>query len=300
MHIQTMNAHIGSKDDLNRKDMIFEPKYDGIRALCYVNKSMKFISRNGIDRTAKHPEFQQFRKKIKAHTCILDGEIVAYDKNGRPDFSLLQRGGGKLEFVVFDILMKEGKILTALPLTERKKILAQTVTNGMKLKRVVSYRDGKKLWRRIVPRGFEGVMAKTTDGHYYPGKRSFVWLKIKALQTVDCVIVGYTQKKRLLSSLVVALYDRKGELHYIGHVGTGFSEETVASLHKKLSKIKIQKKPIANDPVRLEHIQWISPRYVAEVSYLEFTRHKRLRAPAFERLRSDKKPKECTFSAQAR
>lgn len=295
-----MNARIGGKETLERDDMIFEPKLDGIRALCYVNGDMRFISRNNVDRTAKHQDFQ-FRANIKAKSAILDGEIVAYDKKGRPDFSLLMRGGGKREFVVFDILMKNGKKLTSLPLSERQKILKQTIVNGKKLKRVVAKKDGTKLWKTIIKKNLEGVMAKEIDGTYHEGKRSPTWLKVKAIQTIDCVVIGYTQKKREISSLVLALYNDEGRLEYIGHVGTGFSELEIEKLYSKFSKIKAKRKvAVEGVPKNLKNVQWIRPKYVAEVEYLEFTRHGRLRAPAFVRLRSDKKAKECTFQEQTK
>ena len=299
MKLKPMNAHIGSKEALTRKDMIFEIKLDGIRALCYVNGKLRFISRNDVDRTSKHPEFD-FRKNIKAKTAILDGEIVAYDKKGRSDFSLLQRGGGRTEFVVFDILMKNGKILTALPLSERLKILKSTVKKGPKIRLSVPKKDGLKLWRYVKKHNLEGVMAKETNGTYHEGQRSYTWLKVKTIQTIDCVVVGYTQKKRLLSSLVLGLYDDEEKLHYIGHVGTGFSEEEIKKLYAKFSKIKAKKKYVVDVPKSIHGVQWIRPKYVAEIEYLEFTRHNRLRAPAFVRLRTDKKPKECTFEEQTK
>lgn len=295
-----MNAHIGSQEDLTREGMIFEPKLDGIRALCYVNKEMKFISRNGVNRTAKHPEFT-FRKNIKAKECVLDGEIVAYDKKGRPDFSLLQRGGGRTEFVVFDILEKDGKKLTGLPLKERQSILKKTVVNGPRIKKIVSRKDGKKLYALMKKKNFEGVMAKEIDGTYHQGRRSYTWLKVKMIDTIDCIVIGYVQKKRILSSLVLGLYDSKKELHYIGHVGTGFNKTEIEQLYAKLSKIKVKRTlNVKNVPKSLRNIIWVCPKYVAEIKYLEFTRHKRLRATSYVRLRSDKKPKECTFTQQTK
>ena len=181
--MKPMNARIGSQEDLKNQAYVFEPKYDGIRALCIVNKGMKFISRNGVDRTKKHSDFK-FRSNIKAKSCILDGEIVAYDKKGRPDFSLLQRGDGKTEFVVFDILQKDGKNLTSLPLKERKNILKETVVNGAKLKKVSSFKGGKKLWQKMKKKGYEGVIAKEIGGTYRSGRRSSTWFKIKMIDSI--------------------------------------------------------------------------------------------------------------------
>lgn len=298
--MKVMNARIGTKEDLSRHDMIFEPKYDGVRALCVVGKNMKFITRNGIDRTSKNPEFS-FRKNIKARTCILDGEIVAYDKKGRPDFSLLQQGEGKTEYVVFDILKKDGKDLTHLPLSERQKILKTTVVNGGKLKRITSTTHGKKLWQQMKKKNYEGVMAKEKEGLYYPGTRNATWLKVKMIDSIDCIIIGYVQKKRLVSSLVLGLYDAQKELHYIGHVGTGFDQEEIKKLHTKLLPTKAKRTLLVqNVPKTIKGVIWVRPKYVAEIKYLEFTRHKRLRATSYVRLRLDKKPAECTFAEQTK
>lgn len=298
--MKVMNARIGTKEDLSRHDMIFEPKYDGVRAFCVVGKNMKFITRNGIDRTSKNPEFA-FRKNIKAKTCILDGEIVAYDKKGRPDFSLLQQGEGKTEYVVFDILKKDGKNLTQLPLSERQKILKATVVNGGKLKRIISTTQGKKLWQQMKKKNYEGVMAKEKEGLYYPGDRSATWLKIKMIDSIDCIIIGYVQKKRLISSLVLGLYDSKKDLHYIGHVGTGFDQKEIKNLYAKLARIKAKRALLVqNVPKTITEVIWVRPKYVAEIKYLEFTRHKRLRATSYVRLRLDKKPAECTFAEQTK
>src|SRR5438094_10557265 len=117
--VKAMNAHVGTPALLDDPHYIFEPKLDGIRALCYVNKTKHFISRNDLDLTSNYPEFD-FRKAIKARSAILDGEIVAYDKEGHPSFAELQ-AGTKAYYVIFDVLMKNGKLLIDLPLHERKK-----------------------------------------------------------------------------------------------------------------------------------------------------------------------------------
>ena len=294
MKIAAMNAHMGSLKDLNNPDSIYEPKLDGIRALCYVNKDVKFISRNDIDLTARFPELQ-VGTAIIAKSCILDGEIVAYDNHGNPNFTALQEGNNT-NYIVFDILMKDGKSLVHLPLHERKKILEKTVKDTDTIKKIVFTTDGKKLWKLMLKHKMEGVMTKLINAHYYPGKRSKVWLKVKFTNTLDAVIVGYTVGKRAIASLALAVYNAQGKLQYIGNVGTGFSEELIKDLHKQLLPLETNKKPVPEVPGK--DIIWVKPKLVCERKFAEFTRFSIMRSPVFLRLRFDKKPRQCTLKDQ--
>lgn len=305
-----MLARVGTKDDLNHKNYIYEPKLDGVRAICDCTKNaVTLISRNDIDITARYPELD-IRKYINASSAVLDGEIVVFDKNGRPSFQLLQgrdllENTEKIEgmnnklpvtYIVFDILMKDGKSLIHLPLLERKKILAATVKDVPDLFEVIPYtHDGPRLWRIMMHHKYEGVMAKIENGLYYPGQRQRVWLKIKPVQTIEAIIIGYTAERRAISALALGIYE-KGVLRYLGKVGTGFNEESIAKLHTILSKIKRVSPPCPAPD--LKDITWVSPRYVGEFKYLEITREKRLRVPVFLHLRKDKGPKECTLESQ--
>lgn len=292
--LAVMNARIGSMKDLDKQGYIFEPKLDGYRALCYVNGDVFFISRNDIDLTQKYPELS-FRESIHAKSCVLDGEIIAYDENNRPNFEYLQQGY-PTTYIVFDILMLNGKLLTDKPLIERKKILSEIVKPAPHLDVVFFTKDGHALWNEIKKRNLEGIMAKEELGKYYPGLRSGTWLKIKALPTADCVIIGYTSGNRPVSSLALGLYDAQGNLHYIGKVGTGFSEQFLDDFYNYAMMIKANKNPTV-DHVK-EKITWLKPVLVCEVKYLEFTRDQALRAPVFLRMRFDKKAEDCTIEDQ--
>lgn len=289
-----MNAHIGDKSLLERTDYIFEPKLDGIRALCYVNKTMRFVSRN--NKELDYPELHQ-RSAIKAKQAILDGEVIAFDQHGVPSFNALQLGGTPY-YAVFDILMKDNEVLVNKPIEERKKILHKTVKQTTHINLIPFTDDGKKMWREIKKKQLEGVMAKLKGSRYYPGIRSYVWLKIKERNTIDCIIIGYTKEKRAVSSLALALYDDKKKLRYIGKTGTGFSQETIDMLAAKFKKLKKIENPFADLKVR--GIIWIEPKLVAEIKYVQITPYGMLRISAFVRLRPDKKPEECTVKEQLR
>ncbi len=296
MKFDVMNAKIGDVNDLKNREYIFEPKLDGYRALCYVNTNLKFISRNQKDLTDKDPELD-VRHNIKAKSAILDGEIVAFDNKGRPSFQALQRSKPAV-YIVFDILMKNGKSLSALPLLERKKILDQTVVDGDEIEKIIFVEDGKALYKVAQKSGYEGVMAKVKDGLYYPGKRSGLWLKIKFFTTIDCVIVGYSKGKRVVASLALGLYDDEGKLHYIGSVGTGFTMAIIDELYEKLQRMKAYKPMLVNKEEVPKEVILVKPKLVAEVKFVEMTKAGILRTPVFLRLRTDKKPTECTFKGQ--
>lgn len=293
-----MLCTLGDKHDLVHKDYIYEPKLDGIRAICYVSsKGIKLISRNGIDITHQFPEFK-FHRNIKARECVIDGEIVAYSKKGHPDFNLLQNraiSGVPASFVVFDILEKNGESLTDFPLLARKKILESTVKDGNGLEVIAHSIDGKKLWKYAKKYHLEGVIAKKADETYYSGKRVNHWIKIKFTKELECVIIGFTQEKRHVSSLALGLYQR-GKLYYVGKVGTGFSEQDVADLYKKFQTVLAKKSYAVNAETAAKGIIWIRPKFVADIKYFQMTRDKRLRGPVYLHLRKDKKPQECTFS----
>lgn len=287
-----MMAKVGKISDLNKLEFIFEPKLDGIRAICYVNEEITLISRNGNDITKSFSNLS-FRDKINAQSCILDGEIVAYDEAGHPNFSLLQRGA-PTNYVVFDILMKNGDDLTQMPLLERKNILKETISENDSIEKIFFTFNGTALWNEIKKRDLEGVMAKKANSLYYPDVRSDVWLKIKLFNSVDCVIVGFTTGRREIASLALGLYDENKNLLYIGKVGTGFKEKLLEELLQKLNSIKISEKLIINDAPN--EIIWTKPELVCEIKYLEFTRANLLRNPSFIRLRFDKNPEECNFN----
>ncbi len=291
--IAPMKAHIGTEKDLDRTNVIFEPKLDGIRAICYVNTALQFYSRNDINITRDYPEFD-FRSSIRARSAILDGEIVVLDKEYSPRFSLWQQGYQAI-YIVFDILMLDSTLLLDLPLLERKKILETVVSNGPKLEKCLYTTQGKALWSEMLKRHMEGVIAKVATSLYYPGKRSQAWIKIKAYKTLEAIIVGYTSGKRAIASLVLGIYDKTGDLRFIGKVGTGFSDAFLKDLRPRLQEREAERPLI---PVKEKGIIWVKPELVCEIKYLEFTPAGILRAPVFLRLRADKNPQEITFKDQ--
>lgn len=305
MRYKPMLASVGIKEDLNRKGYLYEPKLDGTRAICYKNNKLDFINWRGRNISSRYPELT-FLKNIDANNCVLDGEIIIYNEKGNPDFNLLQRReqiSNKTKialrstefpatYVIFDILSKNGKDLTQKSLRERKNILQKTVKESKRMQTIFYTKNGESLWKVIEQRKIEGVMAKTLSGLYEPGHRSASWLKIKFFKTIDCIILGYTKGRRIISSLSLGAYEND-ELIYIGKVGTGFTEKSMEILYKYLKKIEKSDIKKIKAKALPANVQMVKPKYVCEVKYLELSKDKKLRFPIFLRLRKDKSFREC-------
>ncbi len=291
------------------KDWIFEIKWDGYRAIAYVDDEVSLRSRNNKELIENFPELLEL--KNLASNAVLDGEIVVV-KNGKADFQALQERGkavkeseikaGTLrqpaEYIIFDILEKDGKPLTNVPLLERKKILKESVKEGehVVLNDYVEEK-GEEYYKAALERGIEGVMAKRKDSTYQQGLRTGGWLKFKELQSCDCVVFGYTKgtgaRGRSFGALILGVYDGKTPV-FVGKVGTGFTEKTLQDLVDTFKELKTNEKPFEPTDVH-EEITWLKPKLVAEVYYQLVTNDRKLRMPRFRGLRGDKKPNECTL-----
>jgi bifunctional non-homologous end joining protein LigD len=301
-----MLAKTGTIEDLERTDYIFEPKLDGIRVLCHINKTISLYTRTGRNITKQFPEITATRCVNTKTSCVLDGEIIVYNAKGIPDFNLIQ-GRYQLEsehdilqqaenlpatLVVFDILEKNHQSVCDKPLLERKKILS-TIFHKAKTIELIPYTyEGKKLWKLMKKMGAEGVMAKEAESIYYPGRRVDTWRKIKFVETVDCIIIGYVQEKRAISALALGLYNKK-KIVYMGKVGTGFTENDIKMLYEKIEKIPQTHAPSLTKNIR--SVIWIKPQLVCEIRYQEITKDGHFRKPVFIHLRPDKKPTDCTI-----
>ena len=293
-------------------DWLFETKWDGIRAICFVNNNQaRFVSRNQNDLTAQYPEFADIGAGINGRQVTLDGEIVALDEQGVSRFQLLQSRMGrknvaeierlaartKVVYYVFDLLHHDGFDLTGCTLLERKAKLEAI----LKPSKNVRYSEhiiehGEQLYKEIAKVPLEGMIAKRLDTIYVQ-KRSRDWLKIKTILESEVVIGGYTKPRNSRSyfgALVVGLYDQ-GELRYVGHAGGGFNEKSLEQVYKLLQPLKTQASPFAEKVQTNEPVQWVKPKVVAQVKFAEWTADRRMRQPIFLGLREDKKAVEATF-----
>ncbi|MEM2932865.1 MAG: non-homologous end-joining DNA ligase [Candidatus Pacearchaeota archaeon] len=312
-----MLAEIGSKADLSLKGWIYEPKLDGTRVLVYKNKNrIRLINRRKNDITYRYPELAEIGKNIRAKHCILDAELVVLDKSGKPNFNLLQQREQldkrflielrskkfPATLFVFDLLEVNGESYVNRRLYERKEKLKALIQDSPYIVLCPYTINGKELWKKVVEQGLEGVMAKRLDS-IYEFKRSHEWLKIKNLNTIDAIIVGFTlgSKVRNFGALILAAY-KEGKLVYIGRVGTGFDKALLNQLYEMMKKLKTKNSVLdAKEQEKIykekpsSEVVWIKPSLIAEVKFLELTRADELRAPSFLRLRFDKKLEDCTL-----
>jgi bifunctional non-homologous end joining protein LigD len=297
----------------------FEPKLDGIRTLAYIGtEGTRLVSRRGRDQTEQYPELDNLARFVNALQAVVDGEIVAADEEGRPSFERLQqrmnlssprdieRARSKVPVMVFlfDLLWLDGRDLTAEPLEERRRLLEEivTVTGPVGLTVTVD-RAGRSLFDNVKQLGFEGVIAKRLGSQYLPGRRTKDWRKIKALNTQDCVILGWTpgtgSRGSTFGALLVGAY-REGELVWIGQVGTGFTEPMLADLQRKLDDVRATSPPVSDPALRaVKGARWVRPELVCAVEYLQMTKVGKLRAPSFKGLRPDKAAADCILEPPA-
>jgi bifunctional non-homologous end joining protein LigD len=273
---------------------IFETKWDGFRAIAVAEPGRAWLySRRGHDLSSKYPSICDALSRIK-HKAVLDGELVALDSHGRSRFQLLQNAGRnavRLLYCVFDLLYLDGKDLRDWPLMKRKEALEKILPKSpLLLYSTHVAGDGIKAFKRAARGGEEGVIAKLAQGKYHSGERTREWLKVKASQEQEVVIVGFTKprgQRRFFGSLLLAVRDGKS-WKYAGRAGTGFTHASLAELYDKLSPLVTKTKPIAAKVPNEASTVWVKPKLVAEVKFTEWTAGGEMRHPVFLGLRTDK------------
>lgn len=303
-----------TREPFSAPDWIYELKWDGMRILAWVRDGrVELRSRNDRVVTSQFPELAVLPERLAAKRAIVDGEAVVLDEEGRPSFGLMQQRmnvarpsaelveAAPVVLYLFDLLYCDGFDLCASPLIERKRLLKR-ILNAEPPVRFSDHvaGQGEELYRLASERGLEGVIAKQANSPYRGGRGSN-WLKLKVTREVDAVIGGYTAPRggrERFGALLLGLYDG-GKLRYIGSVGTGFNERNQPPLWEKLQKLVRREAPFETPPRTREKQTYVEPRLVACVRFTEWTRDRRLRAPVFLGLRSDKPPRDCRFESEA-
>ncbi|HEY2807811.1 MAG TPA: DNA ligase D [Steroidobacteraceae bacterium] len=282
----------------------YEPKLDGYRVIAFVDHGkVRLQSRRGLELAALFPELVADLAQQPFETMVLDGEIVALDASGRPSFNALQnraqlkaaaeiataRRSAPVALVCFDLLHVAGQNLRASGYADRRRYLSQCLAPTPHLQLMHVSEDAAQLYGAALDLGFEGIVAKRLDAPYAPGKRSPAWLKVKAGQSGEFVIGGYTRGKGARASLGALLlgYWRGQSLEYAGHVGSGLDEALIAQLLRRAGPLVVKRSPFAVDPPLHRPTIWLEPKIVAEVAFSEWTPDGALRAPVFVRLRDD-------------
>ncbi len=287
----------------------FEMKWDGVRAIGYADRgSWRVMSRNDRDITASYPELRGLTDALGEHRVALDGELVAFDEQGRPSFSVLQqrmhvqrptptlRGQVPVTYLVFDLLHLDGHPTTRLPYAERRRLLEGLGLAGDSWQVPPHFEgSGSDALHASEGAGLEGVVAKRLTSTYHPGARSTDWVKVKHVRMQEVVVGGWRpgagNREGRIGSLLLGVPDPEDRgLRYAGHVGTGFTAAVLDDLARRLRPLERRTSPFAEELPRRDarDARWVTPRLVGEVAYGEWTPDGRLRHPSWRGLRPDK------------
>jgi bifunctional non-homologous end joining protein LigD len=295
----------------------YEMKWDGLRAISYVRDGgVQLVSRTGRDITHVYPELQGLAAAVReagASGAVLDGEIVAFGGEDWPSFEALQQRMNissaddvrtlasrvPVTYLAFDLLSLNEHALLDLPYGERRGLLDELRLHGRNWQTPPAFtqESGAAVLAVSRQQGMEGVVAKRLTSRYEPGRRSASWVKVKNVHRQEAVVGGWKPGERgragQIGSLLIGVYGPEG-LAYAGHVGTGFTDQTLRMLAGRLAPLRRDTSPFATE-VPPEHARpaiWAQPRLVVEVAFAEWTKAGRLRAPSYKGLRDDKDPAE--------
>jgi bifunctional non-homologous end joining protein LigD len=302
-----MLASLGKRLPRDEAAYAYELKWDGVRALAYCEPGRVHLeSRTQRDITSQYPEVTRaLREALGSREALIDGEVVAFDDEGRPDFQRLQRrmhvgsdstirrrmADTPATYIAFDLLHLEGHALLDLPYADRRELLGKLDLDAPGLQCPTHHLgEAKALLELTKERGLEGLVAKRRDSTYLPGRRSRAWVKIKNVRTADLVVGGWIEgqggRSGRFGALLVGYYDDEGDLRYAGRVGTGFTDRSLDDIGRLLAPLERDSSPFdGRQPPKESH--FAEPTLVAHVEFNEWTNAGTLRAPSFKGLRDD-------------
>jgi bifunctional non-homologous end joining protein LigD len=289
----------------------FEVKWDGIRTVAFLDHGhITLQGRNFADFTPRYPEVRELARELGARRMILDGEVVAFDEQGRPSFERIQTRmhlasdsavrrrvrDTPVTYVIFDLLYLDGHSTLPLRYEQRREVLDALELEGPAWRIPAYHRgEGSALLKATRELGIEGIVAKRLDSTYEPGRRSSGWVKVKNVCEQDVVIGGWTPgeggRSSTLGALVCGVYE-EGKLGYVGKVGTGFTQKTLALVQNALEPLRRDSSPFEGRQPPKGTV-FVEPRLVARVELREWTRSGTMRAPSFKGLRDDMDPQDC-------
>jgi bifunctional non-homologous end joining protein LigD len=306
-HVKPMLARAGA---LPSEDAgwAYEIKWDGVRAMVYSEPGeLRLESRNLNEITGQYPELGRLNRALSSHSAILDGEIVAFDEQGRPSFAALQHRmhvgsstqakrlakSSPVTLMIFDLLWLDGHSLMQLPYIERRERLAQLALSGEAWQTPEHLTGrGSDVLKATAEQGLEGIVAKRLDSTYQPGARTTSWIKIKNVGRQELVVGGWLpgegRRRQRIGALLVGYYEPDGGFRYAGRVGTGFTESELDRLSSLLGPLERGSSPFTAGERSPKEAVFVEPRLVAEIEFTEWTKRGSLRHPSYKGLREDK------------
>jgi bifunctional non-homologous end joining protein LigD len=296
----------------------FEIKWDGVRALVYSEPGrLRIEGRRLTDMTERYPELRPINRQLGSRDAVLDGEIVAFDDDGRPSFERLQHrmhltGEGRIKrrakeipvvLAIFDLLYLDGRDLTQLPYEERRARLDELKLEGPNWRTPAAHPgEGTALKAASEQQGLEGIVAKRLSSPYEPGRRSSHWIKVKNKRRQKLVIGGWLpgegKRESTIGALLVGFHAPGGEFRYAGRVGTGFTQNALRDLEQRLEPLRRGRSPFQGTPKPPKGAIFVEPELVCEVEYTEWTSDMVLRHPAYKGLCSSSDPHEVVLGEE--
>ncbi len=289
---------------MNGSDWVHQIKWDGIRGLCYVEQQhTRLFTRSGRERIDWYPELLAVESLLDCTEAVLDGELIVLDDSGKPSFyHVMARERVKraerlkqyrekypVQFMVFDILYRDGRDLRSLPLSERKAILDRTLRSEGPIQTVSDFPDGEALFAVMKEKGMEGIVSKHLSAAYIGGKKHREWFKTKVKKRLLCVVCGVKLKAGEIKSLILGIYQNE-QLIPVGSVSSGLSFKDKALLIETLSQLGQDDSPFGGG-LREKDVVWFQPVLTASVIYMEKEPQGGLRHPVLEGF-SARKPQE--------
>ena len=319
-----MLAKPGEVPESDTGDWAYEIKWDGVRVLGYADHGRWcMLSRRLEDVSSRYPELEPLAEALGDRSAILDGEVVAFDAEGRPRFQLIQSRMGltspgmiqarvkqqPVDYVIFDLLHLDGRCVRELPYAQRRALLEGLGLDGPRWRTPrYSFGGGADLLEAARRQGLEGIVAKRCDSPYRPGRRTGEWIKARVWRRQEFVIGGYIpgegRRAKRVGSLLVGYYDKRRselgmgerqELRFAGGVGSGLNEKEIDFLTRELHRRERPESPFdvgAPSGPKAKLAVWCEPELVCEVSWTEWTNEGTLRQPAFKGMRDDKDARE--------
>jgi bifunctional non-homologous end joining protein LigD len=291
-------------------DVQYEIKFDGYRALAMKSGGKVLLrSRNDNDFNVRYPGIVKALATMPDET-VIDGEVVALDRDDKPSFNTLQNygsAGAPLHFYIFDLLILKGRDVMGEPLVKRRELLEEHILP--KLAEPIRYSPVleaklEDLIRSVKAQGLEGLVAKRRNSKYEPGQRSGAWQKMRVNQGQEFVIAGYTPSPKNFDAVVIGYYEGS-KLMYAARTRNGFTPASRAALFKKLKPLEISGCPFANLPekkagrwgaglttAKMAECRWLKPQLIGQFEFVEWTEDAHLRHSRFVALRDDKKAKD--------
>lgn len=288
---------------------IAQVKWDGVRVLTYYDgHSVRLYNRRQHERTVQFPEFVEIRRFCTASSIILDGEIIAF-RRGKPSFhEVMKRDGIRqpekvghvrkaipLVYMIFDVLYFNGEWIIGRTLEERQEILNRCIVPQEDVQLVENFREAEILFDVIKAQGLEGIVCKDISSRYTIKGKDGRWRKLKNYRDLVAVIGGATYRGNIINAVLLGLYDRDGQLWYIGHAGTGkLTRVEWRDLTERIKPLVSGECPFVNKPARVKNVTWVKPELTAKIRYIEWTEGHTLRQPSIQAF-VEIPPAQCIF-----